>query len=339
MTTCRRVLWPALILALVLTVLVVVGPFLVPVRRMAVATALKKLAGPNSRFVDVPLAGDTLTVHYEEAGEDKPAMLLLHGFAASTFSWREVLPSLAQWGRTVAFDRPAFGLTERPLPETWQGQWTTQNPYTLDAQVDLTLGVMDQLGIDEAVLVGNSAGGTVAMLAALAHPERVKALVLIAPSVYGGYDGGGGGQLTLVRWLINTPQMRRLGPLLARQIERWGLDFARSAWHDPTRITDDILQGYQKPLQAADWDRALWELAAAGGPSCLPARLAELQLPVLVITGDNDRIVPTQQSVKLAAELPNATLVVVPACGHLPHEECPQAVLDALHLFLAEMDR
>ena len=71
-------------------------------------------------------------------------MPLLHGFAASTFSWREVLPSLAQWGRTVAFDRPAFGLTERPLPETWQGNWTTQNPYTLDAQVDLTLGVTDQ---------------------------------------------------------------------------------------------------------------------------------------------------------------------------------------------------
>ena len=271
-------------------------------------------------------------------GEGKPALLLLHGFAASTFSWREVLPSLAQWGRTVAFDRPAFGLTERPLPETWQGNWTTQNPYTLDAQVDLTLGVMDQLGIDEAVLVGNSAGGTVAMLAALAHPERVKALVLLDPLVYGGY-GGGGSQAPIVRWLINTPQMRRLGPLLARQIERWGLDFARSAWHDPTRITDEILQGYQKPLQAADWDRALWELAAAGGPNGLPARLAELQLPVLVITGDNDRIVPTQQSVKLAAELPNATLVVVPACGHLPHEECPQAVLDAIQPFLARLDR
>ena len=334
MITRRRVLWSAVTFALLLTLLVVVGPFLVPVRRLAAATALKKLAGPNSRFVDVPLAGDTLTVHYEEAGDGRPALLLLHGFAASTFSWREVLPSLAQWGRTVAFDRPAFGLTERPLPETWQGNWTTQNPYTLNAQVDLTLGVMDQLGIGEAVLVGNSAGGTVAMLAALAHPERVKALVLLDPSVY----GGGGGQSPIVRWLINTPQMRRLGPLLARQIERWGLDFARSAWHDPTRITDEILQGYQKPLQAADWDRALWELAAAGRPSGLPARLAELQLPVLVITGDNDRIVPTQQSVKLAAELPNATLVVVPACGHVPQEECPQAVLDAIQAFLDRLE-
>jgi pimeloyl-ACP methyl ester carboxylesterase len=84
----------------------------------------------------------------------------------------------------------------------------------------------------------------------------------------------------------------------------------------------------------ADWDRALWELTAASAPSGLPARLRELELPVLVITGDDDRIVPTQQSIKLAAQLPNAQLVVVPACGHLPHEECPQAVLDAIQSFL-----
>ena len=83
----------------------------------------------------------------------------------------------------------------------------------------------------------------------------------------------------------------------------------------------------------------MWGGGLLGGPSGLPARLAELQLPVLVITGDNDRIVPTQQSVKLAAELPNATLVVVPACGHVPQEECPQAVLDAIQPFLGRLDR
>ena len=59
---------------------------------------------------------------------------------------------------------------------------------------------------------------------------------------------------------------------------------------------------------------------------------------MLVITGDDDRIVPTAQSIKLAAALPNAELVVVPACGHLPHEECPQAVLDAIQTFLAGLD-
>ena len=103
-------------------------------------------------------------------------------------------------------------------------------------------------------------------------------------------------------------------------------------------MTDAIWEGYQKPLQAADWDRALWEMTAASAPSGLPARLAELTLPVLVITGDDDRIVPTEQSVKLANELPNAELVVVPACGHVPQEECPQVVLDAIQTFLAGLE-
>ena len=90
-------------------------------------------------------------------------------------------------------------------------------------------------------------------------------------------------------------------------------------------------------MQVANWDRALWELPASNDPSGLPERLQELDLPVLVITGDDDRIVPTEQSVRLAAELPNAELVVVPACGHVPHEECPQAVLEAIETFLANL--
>jgi pimeloyl-ACP methyl ester carboxylesterase len=327
------VLRVALIVAVVLAVLVLFGPFLVPVPPLTATATIETLAGPNGHFVDVPFAGDTLTVHYEEAGQGETALLLLHGFAASTFSWREVLPALGEWGRTVAFDRPAFGLTERPLPESWQGDWTAQNPYAVDAQAELTAAVMDQLGIDEAVLVGNSAGGAVAMLTALEHPQRVKALVLIDPSVY-----SGGNQSSIARWLANTPQMRRMGPLIARQIQGWGLDFARSAWHDPTQLSDSIWEGYQRPLQAADWDRALWEMTAASAPSGLPGRLAELTLPVLVITGDDDRIVPTEQSVKLAEELPNAELVVLPACGHVPQEECPQAVLDAIQGFLAGLE-
>ena len=317
---------------LVLTVLVLVGPLLVPVTSTADLAAPADLAGPNSRFVDLPYAGDTLTVHYEETGSGEQNLLLLHGFAASTFSWREVLAPLGNLGRTVAYDRPAFGLTERPLPESWQGDWGNQNPYPAAAQTKLTVGLMDELGMDKAVLVGNSAGGTVAMLTALAHPERVEALVLVDPAVY-----AGGNPVPGLRGIFNTPQLRHIGPLIAQQIQGWGMDFARSAWHDPAKITDDVWAGYQKSLQVANWDRALWELTASNEPSGLPERLQELDLPVLVITGDDDRIVPTEQSVRLAAELPNAELVVVPACGHVPHEECPQAVLEAIETFLANL--
>jgi pimeloyl-ACP methyl ester carboxylesterase len=64
-------------------------------------------------------------------------------------------------------------------------------------------------------------------------------------------------------------------------------------------------------------------------------QLEELDVPVLVITGDDDRIVPTEQSVRLAQELPRAELVVIPNCGHLPQEECPEAFLQAVEAFLA----
>lgn len=328
----RRVVRIFLIVAAILLAALLIGPFLAPVPSTAELAAPAELAGPQSRFVDVPYAGDTLTVHYEEAGSGDRNLLLLHGFAASTFSWREVLAPLGELGRTVAYDRPAFGLTERPLPESWQGDWGSQNPYPAAAQVELTTGLLDELGMDKAVLVGNSAGGTVAMLTALAHPERVEALVLIDPAVY-----AGGNPIPGLRAIFNTPQMRHLGPLIAQQIQGWGLDFARSAWHDPSKITEDVWAGYLKPLQVANWDRALWELTASNAPSGLPERLDELTLPVLVITGDDDRIVPTEQSVRLAEELPNAKLVVVPACGHVPHEECPQAVMDAITAFLAEL--
>jgi pimeloyl-ACP methyl ester carboxylesterase len=315
-----------LIVLAILLLLVFVGPFLVPVPPLEDTVPPRDLAGPDSRFAFV----DGLEVHYEQAGLGQPALVLLHGFAASTFSWREVIDPLAASATVVAFDRPAFGLTERPLPGQWQGQ----NPYTAEAQADLTMGLMEALGIDRAVLVGNSAGGSVALITTLRHPERVQALVLVDAAVY----GGGSRFPTWLKPLLRSPQARRLGPLTVRAIRDWGLDFARSAWHDPSRITPEVWEGYTRPLQAQDWDRALWELTVASHDLRLGERLEEVGVPVLVITGEDDRIVPTEQSVRLAAELPGAELVVIPECGHVPHEECPAAFLEAVQAFLADLE-
>jgi pimeloyl-ACP methyl ester carboxylesterase len=128
--------------------------------------------------------------------------------------------------------------------------------------------------------------------------------------------------------------MRHLGPLIARQISKNGDAFIQSAWHDPNKITPEILAGYRKPLQVEDWDRALWELTAASTESDLAKRLTEIWQPVLVVTGDDDRIVPTEQSLQLAEDIPQAHLSVLPACGHLPQEECPQEFLQAVGGFI-----
>lgn len=300
-----------------------IGPFLLPIPPLEDTVPPKQLADPDSKFIEI----DGVSVHYKERSAGEPVFLLLHGFAASEFSWREVMAPLAAYGRVIAFDRPAFGLTERPL--VWEGV----NPYSQEGQIALTVGLMDALGVERAILVGNSAGGTLAMELALAHPGRVQALILVAPAVY-----VGGGPPAWVRPLLNTPQARRLGPLLVRNIQEWGLDFAKTAWHDPSKITAEIWAGYTRPLRAENWDQGLWLLTAASRPSNLPERLEEFALPVLVITGDDDRIVPTEQSVRLAEAIPGAALFIAPECGHVPHEECPAAFLQAVEAFLENIE-
>ncbi len=316
--------WKKLLLGIliVLLLVVLVGPFLVPVPPLTDTVSERELADPDSQFISV----GELTVHYKERGSGQPVFILLHGFGASVFSWREVMKPFSELGRVIAYDRPAFGLTSRPMPGEWQGE----NPYSPESQAAIVIGLMDALGVEKAWLVGNSAGGTVSVYTALTYPERVSGLILVDAAIY-----TGGGSPAWARPFLSTPQMRHLGPLLARQIATNGDDFIRAAFHDPSLVTPEILAGYRKPLRAHHWDRALWELTAASRPLGLADRLNELALPVLVITGDDDRIVPTEESIRLGSDVPGAALVVIPNAGHLPHEEKPAEFMQAVREFLA----
>jgi len=319
----RRALSVAGALALVL----LIGPFLVPVPALRGTADPRALADEQSRFVDI----GGVDIHYKVYGAGEPTIVLMHGFGASTFSWREVAGPLAQRGTVVVFDRPAFGLTERVLPGDWdETAHAGGSPYTPEAQADITVALLDRLGIDTAVLVGHSAGGSIAMLAALRHPERVGALVLVDAAVY-----TEGGPPAFVYPLLKTPQARRLGPLLARQIGgRAGDRFLELAWHDPSRITDEVRAGYRAPLRVTDWDAALWQLTVTRSPQRLGERVAEIGCPVLVVTGDDDRIVPTDESRRLASEIEGAEIAVIASAGHVPHEEQPGPFLDAMYRFL-----
>jgi pimeloyl-ACP methyl ester carboxylesterase len=133
---------------------------------------------------------------------------------------------------------------------------------------------------------------------------------------------------------LKTPQLQRLGPLFARQIESRGMEFIELAWHDPSQIPPAVFEGYRKPLRAENWDKALWQMTLASRESNLPERLDEIRQPSLVITGDDDRIVPTEQSLRLADELPDADLSVIAQCGHLPHEECPAEFMQTVTDFI-----
>jgi pimeloyl-ACP methyl ester carboxylesterase len=306
----------------ILILLAVVLPLIIPIPKLVTKHA-SALADPDSQFMDI----NGIQVHYKQTGDGSPDIILLHGFGASVFSWKEVMGPLSSLGTVYAYDRPGFGFTERPLLSDWQGE----NPYSLTGQVKMLQDFMDQKGIERAVLVGNSAGGTVATQFALEHPERVVSLVEVDAALVGSDSS------RLSSWqrqLLNTPQAKRLGPLLMRSIRKWGTELIRTAWHDPAKITPGVVEGYQKPLQADGWDMALFEILKAREAQDLTSRLKDINLPVLVITGDDDRIIPTADSIRLASMIPGAELAVLADCGHVPQEECPQKFLKILIPFI-----
>ena len=303
-----------------LAFILLVGPFMIPVPDLDGLSPAGDFVDSDSQFVEL----NGLNIHYKKMGQGELVFLLLHGFGASLYSWKAVMEPLSELGTVIAFDRPAFGLTERPL------RWIGQNPYSPQAQLELVIGLLDHFGINQAILVGNSAGGTLAMQTALIYPHRVRALILVDPAVY-----KGGGSPEWIRPLLGSPQMRHLGPLVSRQLQTRGTDFIRMAWHDPGLISQETFDLNRKPLQVENWDKALWELTLAGQAPDLANHLGQFHLPILVITGDDDRIVPTAESIRLAGELPDARLEVIANSGHVSHEERPEAFMDVVRNYVS----
>lgn len=286
-------------------------PLILPIPELA-TVPVRRLAGPDATFAEV----EGVDLHYTESGSAPPTLVLLHGFGPGTFSWRKVTDALAQKARVIAFDRPGFGLSERP--DVTGGN----NPYTLDAQPRLTLGLLDSLGIDKAVLVASSEGATVAVELALAHPERVAGLVLIGPVLQGR------AQPALARALARTPQGARLGPYIMRQFDGGpGLELLRSSYADPDRLSDADMAGYRRPFRAEGWDAALWEVTRASRTFDLSPRLAELSVPTLLVSGTEDSLVPLATTNQMSSQIPEAKFREVAGCGHVPQEECPQKFL------------
>ena len=322
----RRRPWHRPWLVILLAVLLLGGlgavvPFLIPVGPAPGTFPVRELADPDSSFVTVR----GIDVHIKRAGVPGVGtpLVLLHGFGASIFSWREVMGALAEGRQVVAFDRPGFGLTVRPLA------WTGENPYGLQGQADLTVGLMDELGLKRVILVGHSAGAGVAALVAIQHPERVAGLAVVAPALSAGRRPGGwlGG-------LARLPQVDHLGPLLMRALPGTLESILDRSYHDTGKITSEVREGYRLPLRAVGWDRGLWEIVKApAGPDVRPG-LRNIRIPTLVVTGDDDRIVPVEESIAAARLVEGAELVIIGECGHIPHEEQPEAFLDAVGPFL-----
>lgn len=308
----RRITRVVLVVCAVILAALLIGPLLVPVLPARDTVDPRELSYAESKFLDV----GGVRYHYTEYGSRDATctLVLMHGFGANTASWRSVAPLLGEECRVVAFDRPGFGLTERPR----RAGWGDTNPYSIDAHAEQTIALMDALGIERATLVGHSAGATVAALAAARYPNRVDGLVLEAPAVY---------ETRTLGWLaplLRSPQGRRVGPLLVR---RWARPTAERllarAHYDPSVVTTQLADGYFRPFRAIDWDRGLWEFAIAPRSEEAVEVLDGLSERTLVIAGRQDAIVPYDNSVRVSRAVPDAVLITYERTGHVPHEERP----------------
>lgn len=286
------------------------------------ASLQNRLADPDSQFLDA----NGFRIHYKRLGSGPTLILLLHGSFLSLRSWSQVMQPLAEQATVVAFDRPVCGLTSRPLPK---GKGDAL--YSADAQSDLVATLIDKLGFAQAILIGNSTGGTIALLTALRHPARVRGLVLVGPMIYSGYATS---QVPAPMLAV----MKGLRPLFSRimkvMIAKLYDKAIRKFWFRQERLSDAMLATIKADFMVGPWDQAFFELFLATRHLGLDTRLQSLQLPALVVTGEHDRAVKPEESVRLANELPGAALEIITDCGHLPQEERPDAFVTAVKTFL-----
>jgi len=306
------------------------APMLLPETTPADRLPRRELARPASRFTRV----DGLEIHHEIHGPDgdAPTLLLSHHFYGSTPVWDRLVPHLADRYRVVSWDRPGFGLTERPVRTTARG--TTQtHPYTRERAAALGWGLLDELGVQRAVLVGASAGGTNVLEMYAQQPERVEALILLAPAITG--DVGAPPPL---RPLLRTTPLRRLGP---RVVERVIGDITRErstrSWADPSRAQDEDLAPYRDLVRIEGWSRGLWEVMTAERPPDLRRVLRSVTRPALVVTGAQDRTIAPRWGRWVAATMPTGRFALLPDAGHVPHQERPAELAAILQPFLAEV--
>lgn len=305
-----------------LVLLVLVVPLVVPIAEPEGVRPLAEVAGPDARYVDV--LGVALHVELEPdvPVPGRPTMLLLHGFPSSTYTFHAVAPGLTGVN-SVAVDLPGFGLSQRPQPDEFVGGF---DPYTPEAQVALVAGLLDQLGIDSAIVMGHGSGARLALDLALQEPDVVDGLVLI-----GGTLSAAPGRSWLSRLVMNSPQMQRLGPVFLRQLAgQPGVDIVRNGWADPDAIDEATYLAYHRAFTVEGWDTALYQMTKAEAPVSLDGLVGGITVPALVLAGAEDHTVPVSESEKLAAELTESTLEVLPGCGHFAQEECPDLVLDAI---------
>jgi pimeloyl-ACP methyl ester carboxylesterase len=252
---------------------------------------------------------DGMRIHYQEFGDAAaPALLMIHGYTSSLYSWHKAAPLIADAGfRVLAVDLVGFGYSEKPR----------HFEYTIDAQARMLTRFMDRLGIGQATLVGCSYGGAVAATIALDSPERVEKLVLVDAVINDDLRSH-----PILR-LAAVPGIGELvTPFLAdsRALTRWRMaNTLAPANHD--LITKDRVDAILRPLHAADGHHSLLATSRNWHANRITRDAHLITQPTLIVWGEKDTTVPLRDGYTLRDSIPGSRLFVLKNCGHVPQEE------------------
>jgi haloalkane dehalogenase len=275
------------------------------------------MAAATTGFVQV----DDLRIAYREQGSG-PAVLLLHGWPTSSHLWREVMKPIARHRRAVAIDLPGFGASDKPLDRR----------YDFDLFERVLDGVTSKLDIQEMGLVVHDISGPIGVRWALHNPTRVTKLALLNTLLY--IDELPEAAAEVVAALANPERHDRFtSPAGLERMMRDGMAA-------PSHLTPEMLAAVLEPFEDEPSRRAL---AAAGtqlSPQAmveLARRIPELKLPVRVIYGVHDPLLPVAQGfARLKRDLPQTVVTPLDSCGHFLQEEAPEEVGALLAQFFAD---
>lgn len=250
-------------------------------------------------------------------------VVMLHGLGDSSIGWQFIEPGLIRAGyRVTIWDALGAGRSEKPA----------SGDYSIQAHVKRLEEMLDALGIQKAVFVGHSLGGSEALLFAERNPQRVAALCLIDPAAYRAGAMGG-------RWFWRAPLLADvvLGLLPSRTITRFGL---RQNFHNHRAISNELQAMYLREARRPGAIRALTaqeRQLVPRNPRKWEQAHRTIRNRTLILWGGEDKLVPLAQGKRLAEDIDGSSLVVLPDIGHSPHLEAPELVLAHVLPFLKEV--
>lgn len=278
------------------------------------AAAIADYMTADDRMMEI--AGANVRVRIEGPA-DAPPIILMHGFIYSLESWDEWAGALKSDHRVIRFDLLGHGLSG-PDPK---------QRYSPDERAAFVGEVMDALGIERAIVGGNSLGGLAAWRFAATAPERVASLILISP---GGYSANG---------VSDTP----LSPpapmaLFLRTAPEAGIAYALgNVYGDDKNVTPERVKLVGDMMRQPGNGEAFVQSIEEFSLPDPDAMLRAITAPTLILWGSDDAVIPVDQGRRMAATIPNAKLVIYDGVGHVAQEEAPDETIADVRAFFAEI--